>query len=113
MEPKIFNELGFLSKEGKSFVNDGFTKEVRRVLATAQSSNDVLIIASILKSIIGDIAFEQAQKMSSNRTTNCISDANQVVSEEVSSTKDVDLFDMSSLLSSLTDSPLMQIEDAD
>jgi hypothetical protein len=56
MERKIFNNQGFLSTEGKTFVDDGFTKELKRVLATAQTPNDVLVISGILKSIVGNYA---------------------------------------------------------
>lgn len=56
---KIFDQRGFLLPEAKSFVNDHFTQGLRRVLETAHSDGDVLIIASILHSIVGDIALEK------------------------------------------------------
>lgn len=54
MTRQIFNEQGFLTSEGKAFVNEGFTKEVKKIFATACTVNDALIISGILKSIVGD-----------------------------------------------------------
>lgn len=56
---KVFNERGFLTKEGATFINDGFVKETRRVIATATNANDVGIIMSILKSLVCEVASAQ------------------------------------------------------
>jgi len=61
---KIFNDRGFLTKEGKAFVDDGFTKEVQKIFSTSVEAQDPLIIASILKSIIGELAFNKSQTLS-------------------------------------------------
>ncbi len=56
MTNQIFNDRGFLTAEGKAFLNDGFIKEVKKVIATAGNAEDVLTISCILKSIVGEIA---------------------------------------------------------
>lgn len=63
MNKKIFDEFGFLTSEGKVFVNDGFIKELKRVLLTASNYSDVLIISCILKSLIGEYAFERCKQL--------------------------------------------------
>lgn len=50
---KIFTDRGFFSDEGKVFVNDHFTKNVTKMLQTASNPNDVDIICSLLKSVVG------------------------------------------------------------
>lgn len=69
-ERKIFDERGFLTDEGKAFVNDGFIKETRRVFATAENKNDILIIASILKSVVAECAFDRCQRY--GETDDCV-----------------------------------------
>jgi hypothetical protein len=56
MTTQIFNDQGFLTPEGKSFLKDGFCKEVHKVLNTSSTVGDVLIISCILKSIVGEMA---------------------------------------------------------
>jgi hypothetical protein len=56
MSKKIFDDRGFLTQEGKAFVDDGFTKEVKRIFATASSHSDTLTISCILKSIVSEYA---------------------------------------------------------
>lgn len=59
---KIFDEFGFLTKEGKVFVNDGFSKEVKNIFATATSQEDIMVINSILKSLIDKYSSELKAK---------------------------------------------------
>lgn len=54
MDKKIFNDQGFLTTDGKSFVNSYFTKEAMRVLETATDYNDLLVISGLLKGIIAE-----------------------------------------------------------
>lgn len=61
MNNKIFNNQGFLTPEGKAFVDETFTKDVRKIMATAQGSGDALIISCILKSIVAEEALAQSQ----------------------------------------------------
>lgn len=61
MERKIFNERGFFTKDGKAFIDDGFAKELKRVLSTATNQNDVLIISGLLKGMVADLASEKAK----------------------------------------------------
>jgi len=56
MTTQIFNEQGFLTPEGKSFLKDGFCKEVHKVLNTSSTVGDVQIISCILKSIVGEMS---------------------------------------------------------
>lgn len=56
MTTQIFNNQGFLTAEGKSFINDGFSKEVKKIMATAHNAEDVLTISCILKALVGDAA---------------------------------------------------------
>jgi hypothetical protein len=56
MTKKIFDDRGFLTPEGKTFVEDGFTKEVKRIFSTSSSHSDTLIISCILKSIVAEYA---------------------------------------------------------
>ena len=51
-DKKIFNDQGFLTKEGAAFVNDGFNKELAKVINTATSPNDVIIISALLKNLV-------------------------------------------------------------
>lgn len=55
---QIFNEQGFLTTEGKAFVNERFTKEVSYIMSTADTNADRLIISSILKSIVAEGAIK-------------------------------------------------------
>lgn len=85
MRHKIFDNQGFLNKDGKTFVNDGFTKEVRKVLKTAEDENDILIISSILKNLIGDFACEEISKIKAKSLTkDKDSDINTSISSEES-----------------------------
>jgi hypothetical protein len=63
MSKKIFDDRGFLNADGKAFVNEVFTKEVKKILSTAYNANDVHIISGILKSIVGEAACNQIQKL--------------------------------------------------
>lgn len=62
MDRKIFDERGFLTKEGATFVNDGFGKELKRIMATATNHTDMLIISGILKSLIGEYVLNASIK---------------------------------------------------
>lgn len=58
-ERKIFNSQGFLTPEGKSFVQDRFVPELKRILITAQNTSDTKIIGCILKCLIDEIVADQ------------------------------------------------------
>lgn len=68
MSHKLYDDRGFLTKEGIVFVNDGFTKEVRKIFKQAADQQDLLVLSSILKSIIGNETTNQAQQFKSEHT---------------------------------------------
>lgn len=60
---KLFNGQGFLTDEGKAFVNDCFVPGLKRVLSTAQNIEDTQTIGAILKSIVGEAVSDQYSKI--------------------------------------------------
>jgi len=65
MTTQIFNGQGFLTVDGKAFINDGFVKELKKVIATADNAQDLLIISCILKSIVGETITAQITTLNS------------------------------------------------
>ena len=68
MTKQIFDDRGFLTPEGKAFVDDGFTKEVKRIFATAASYGDTLTVSCILKSIVSEHATNHCYNISKRAT---------------------------------------------
>ena len=56
IERKIFDRQGFLTSEGKSFLNDGFVQELKRIFATSTNPNDISIISGLLKGVVSEQA---------------------------------------------------------
>jgi len=59
---QIFDERGFLSPEGKVFVDEVFKSAVAKVIATAETDNDVQIIGCILKNEVGKMVLDKTTK---------------------------------------------------
>lgn len=53
MNNRFINEQGFLTAEGKTFVEDNFGKALDTLLDIAKSENDLRLIGSVLSNIIG------------------------------------------------------------
>jgi hypothetical protein len=53
MTNRFITEQGFLTAEGKAFVQDNFGKSVDALLDIAKSESDLRLIGSVLANIIG------------------------------------------------------------
>ncbi len=103
----IFNEQGFLNKEGRAFLNDGFIKETKRILATAQNDNDLLIISGILKAVVADCAFAMKEPPAAPVSMKETAELPKGLVEALTKNPPVDMLH---ILSSLTDIPPMDID---
>lgn len=52
----IFDDRGFLTKEGKEFVDEIFTSNVKKVFDTASDEQAVIIVSSILCGLVKETA---------------------------------------------------------
>jgi len=58
----IVDERGFLRKDAKQFVNERLVKELNIILRFAESENELRILGSILKTVVGDIVSSKIQE---------------------------------------------------
>lgn len=122
MTTQIFNEQGFLTVDGKSFLNDGFTKEVKKIMATAGDASDALTISCILKAIIGETMTNHIRNITPTPPTKPKSIQSELPKASLKLIKsdvknNVIAFpgnkavgEIGSLLTALTDYPLMEHE---
>lgn len=120
---QIFSEQGFLTADGKAFVNEGFTKEVKKIFATGSSVSDILTISCILKSIVGEVAANRSLVL---RTPTPTPESTKVKKESITPALTLVKSDtgakiipfpgnramreMTDLLGGLSDIPLMDVE---
>jgi hypothetical protein len=120
---QIFNEQGFLTADGKTFVNEGFTKEVKKIFGTACSAADVMTINCILKSIVGEASATRTLALrppplppKKPTTTTETTKASLTLIKSDHNAKVIPfpgnraLREMSALLTCLSDVPLMDVE---
>ena len=58
----IVDERGFLKKGAKEFVNERLIKELNTLLRYAKSENELRILGSILKNVVGDVVSSRIQE---------------------------------------------------